>query len=255
MITKISKKDIDTHSVPVKHKVSSPIITNPDYRNVVVNKPWGYEYLLFENKHVAIWVLFLKQGGKTSMHCHPKKMTSLLVLEGVVKTSSLGDHYDLQTLEGIVIDNGVFHSTSTDFKTGAFVMEIETPPEKSDLVRLNDQYGRENKGYEGEHSMSRDLEKYDYHSLHDEIEMERKIVEKIIKKSKIALHTQEDWDNLNKETKDKKFCMMSFLDRDLVDHQGNIVLRVGEICEGDWFFKKQSIIKPLSGLFTVLTVY
>ena len=85
--------------------------------------------------------------------------------------------------------------------------------------------------------------------------LERKIVEKIIKKSKIALHTKEDWANLNKETKDKKFCMMSFLDRDLVDHQGNIVLRVGEICEGDWFFKKQSIIKPLSGLFTVLTVY
>ena len=34
---------------------------NEDYSNIVVRKPWGYEYLIFCNDIVAIWILFLKE--------------------------------------------------------------------------------------------------------------------------------------------------------------------------------------------------
>ena len=30
-----------------------------DYSNVIVTKPWGYEYLVFENEFVAIWMLHI----------------------------------------------------------------------------------------------------------------------------------------------------------------------------------------------------
>lgn len=238
-----------TRTVPVAPEIKK------DYKNMVVNKPWGYEYLLFENDQVAIWVLFLKQGAKTSMHCHPKKKTSLLVLEGEAKTSSLSTQFALKAFDGVVIDRGVFHSTATDFETGAFVMEIETPPEKSDLVRLKDEYGRENKGYEGESNISRDLEKYDHHNFDHNIAMERKIVEKVIKQSKIVLHTNEDWENLYKEIKAKKSCIISFLDVSLKNADKRIALDVGEICQGDWFLDRHSELRPSADTFTVLTVY
>jgi len=43
------------------------------YYNAIVKKPWGYEYLAFENEHVAIWILHIIRKRKTSMHCHPRK--------------------------------------------------------------------------------------------------------------------------------------------------------------------------------------
>ena len=47
-----------------------------------------------------------------------------------------------------MIRKGLFHSTKATDEKGAFVFEIETPVDKQDLVRLNDQYGREAKPYE-----------------------------------------------------------------------------------------------------------
>ena len=49
-----------------------------DYSKVIVKKPWGYEYLVFENEFVAIWMLHIVRKRKTSMHCHPQKRTSLI---------------------------------------------------------------------------------------------------------------------------------------------------------------------------------
>ena len=40
-------------------------------------------------------------------------------------------------------------------------MEVETPPIKTDLVRLYDEYGRESKGYEQQNRMSFDFKKYE----------------------------------------------------------------------------------------------
>ncbi len=256
MIQKIFPTKTDAVSLSTKNRDGSVAASQFDYKNIIVNKPWGYEYLMFENKHVAIWILFLKQGAKTSMHCHPKKKTSLLVLEGEVKTSSLEAEYLLKTLGGVIIDKETFHSTSTDFAPGSFVMEIETPPEKGDLVRLNDEYGRENKGYEGAGNMSKNLEEYEHHSFHDKsIEKERKIIEKVIKKSRVVLHQEEDWGRFYQEIKTKKEFVISFLDTSLHNKSGEIVVGVGEVCDGSWFLEEYQELLPGMETFTALTVY
>jgi len=136
-----------------------------DYSKVVVKKPWGYEYLIFSNEVVAVWILFIRAGSQTSMHCHPQKKTSLVVLEGRVNLSSLFQSLDRSVGEGVLIDKGVFHRTATPFGSGAFVMEIESPVNKRDLVRLKDRYGREGQGYESEDQHSFDLQNYNYLSL------------------------------------------------------------------------------------------
>ena len=119
-----------------------------DYKKVVVKKPWGYEYLIFQSKHSAIWILYIKPNHQTSMHCHPHKKTSLIVLEGKVECSSLTESISMNLGQGLIIDKGSFHRTKAISKNGCFVMEIETPVNKLDLVRLKDSYKRVGKGYE-----------------------------------------------------------------------------------------------------------
>ena len=55
---------------------------NFNFENIVVNKPWGYEYLFYSSKEISIWILKILKNQKTSMHCHPNKKTSLILLEG-----------------------------------------------------------------------------------------------------------------------------------------------------------------------------
>jgi quercetin dioxygenase-like cupin family protein len=119
-----------------------------DYNTNIVKKPWGYEYLVYENKDVALWFLYIAPGQSTSMHCHPKKTTGLVLLDGEVEISFLADKRQLKSLDKVMIRRGLFHSTKATSENGAFVFEIETPVDKQDLVRLNDLYGRESKPYE-----------------------------------------------------------------------------------------------------------
>jgi len=123
-----------------------------EYKNVIVNKPWGYEYLAYENKHVGLWFLHINQEHQTSFHCHPKKDTGLIVLDGIVDVSFFNNINRLVSGRKIMIRKGLFHSTKALSKNGANIFEIETPKIKHDLVRLEDKYGRETKPYEGKSS-------------------------------------------------------------------------------------------------------
>ena len=131
--------------------------SNLDYSNSIVKKPWGYEYLVFENENVAIWMLHIARTQKTSMHSHPNKTTALILLGGErAEISSLDKKIVLKESDCLMIDKSAFHSTEaiSDIATkpmsenGIWVMEIETPVDKSDLVRLKDSYGRTGTAYE-----------------------------------------------------------------------------------------------------------
>ena len=141
---------------------SSDFANNFDYRNNVVNKPWGYEYLWFQNEKVAIWFLRVTKGQATSLHCHAKKRTSLIVLDGEVQCTTIDDKYRMKTLEAVVLEPCVFHSSMATAEEGAFIMEIETPPMKGDLVRMHDAYGRQNSGYEKTNEYSTDFSQYEF---------------------------------------------------------------------------------------------
>jgi|SaaInlV_200m_DNA_6_1039755.scaffolds.fasta_scaffold01111_2 acetolactate synthase-1/2/3 large subunit len=135
---------------------------NLDYNDSIVKKPWGYEYLVFENENVAIWMLHISRIQKTSMHSHPNKTTALILLGGdKAKISSIDKKYILKESDCLMIGKSAFHQTEavSDIsnipmsQNGIWVMEIESPVDKSDLVRLKDNYGRVGNAYEGESNM------------------------------------------------------------------------------------------------------
>jgi mannose-6-phosphate isomerase-like protein (cupin superfamily) len=131
-----------------------------DFSRVVVNKPWGYEYLWFQNSSVAVWMLHIAEGHSTSMHCHARKRTSLIVLQGEVECSTFENRYVLGAGGAVVLEPCVFHATRS--KTPSFVLEVETPPLKGDLLRYRDDFGRAGRGYEAAKQYSTDFSQYNY---------------------------------------------------------------------------------------------
>jgi acetolactate synthase I/II/III large subunit len=136
-----------------------------DYSKVVVKKPWGYEYLIFQNAEVAVWILYVKAGASTSMHCHLRKKTSITILSGKALCCTLTQSTPRLAGEGMLIGEGVFHQTRADSPEGVFLMEIESPVNKRDLVRFKDAYGREGQGYESTDHMTVNLSNYNYISF------------------------------------------------------------------------------------------
>ena len=152
MIKRLNPVTLDKSYLAVRPYRVAPI--SADFFKLVVNKPWGNEYLMYSSPSVEIWNLFIGHGKATSMHCHPNKKTALVVLDGKALFSSLNESMELSPMCAIIIEPGVFHSTQAISAGGVKVLEFETPPMKHDLIRLEDKYGRVNEGYEGLEKMT-----------------------------------------------------------------------------------------------------
>ncbi len=134
----------------------------------VVNKPWGYEYLMFKNHDIEIWFLYLKKGFSTSLHCHPQKKTGLLLLTGEARCTTFTGTHTLREKDGLIFEKGVFHKTEALSENGIFLIEVETPPKKSDIFRLADDYHREKKGYTDKKNVTNKIYNYHYLYIKDE---------------------------------------------------------------------------------------
>lgn len=122
----------------------------------VVSKPWGYEYIAYHNEDVALKVLHIAKEERTSLHCHPNKSTGLVLLSGTAEINFIADSKILKSPAKQMIRRGLFHQTRAISDNGCIMFEIETPVDKDDLVRLKDNYGRQNRGYEGsQHELPR----------------------------------------------------------------------------------------------------
>lgn len=155
---RVSKEDEDfLATASVGSCGTGPDTAHSDYSAVVIEKPWGHEYSLIRNDFTDAWFLVIKHGERTSMHCHPTKKTSIVLVGGKCEVTTFSGKTILTAGDGIVLEKGVFHSTKALSPSGAFLLETETPVNKKDLVRLNDAYGRVGQSYEsGKHMRPRD---------------------------------------------------------------------------------------------------
>ena len=116
--------------------------------NGFIEKPWGYEYRVYCDSIFDVWRLHISKNQSTSMHCHILKDTVLICLHGDGETRFLdGTHQALKSGDSIYIAKGVFHQTISG-KSGIELIEVENPRNKFDLLRLKDNYGRQNMAYE-----------------------------------------------------------------------------------------------------------
>jgi mannose-6-phosphate isomerase-like protein (cupin superfamily) len=118
------------------------------YLDDLIRKPWGCEFRVYDDALIDVWMLKLRAGTRTSMHCHARKDTFLLCVsgQGAVVTGS-ARHIPVHPGSVLQIEQGASHCSHA--LTGMTLIEIETPRDKFDLVRLEDDHGRRRTGYEG----------------------------------------------------------------------------------------------------------
>ncbi len=153
MIESIKNSEVDNEKLSQLLIPKNTSLEKIDFSKVVVKKPWGHEYLLYDDGNAAAWILYLNKGASTSMHCHLYKKTALVVLKGEAISTTLSEGFILKESDGLVLDKKVFHSTQSISEEGTILLELETPSKKTDVVRLIDLYGRETAGYESESEM------------------------------------------------------------------------------------------------------
>ena len=136
-----------------------------------------------------------------------------------------------------MIARGLFHSIKALSKNGLLALEFETPVNKNDLVRFKDDYGRQQKSYEGKKFTKNIGSKF---IKFKKPKLGLKQTYKI-NKVKISLEVHK---NFKKLTKNKMSTIFGILDGAIVDRNGRSVLSYGDII-------KTNDLKTLSEVFKI----
>lgn len=127
-------------------KVSKKDVVN--IKNNIVAKPWGFEYLCGKNKYFEVWELYINPLSATSLHCHPEKDTLNIVVAGKASLETINKTEKLISGSAKLLKASTIHKTINKSKKNILrIIEIESPPNKNNLIRINDDYGRESLGY------------------------------------------------------------------------------------------------------------
>jgi mannose-6-phosphate isomerase-like protein (cupin superfamily) len=125
--------------------------------NEVIPKPWGMEYRIYVDDFIDVWNLKINEGESTSMHVHPRKLTYLMCLAGQGVTDTLAGQVPVGAGTILRIAGGAFHSSKSIGPGPLWLVEVEAPRNKFDLIRLRDNYDRQGTGYEQDHTEVPDL--------------------------------------------------------------------------------------------------
>ncbi len=113
-----------------------------------VIKPWGHEYRLDLNNNLCITFLIINSSSRTSLHCHPEKLTSLVCINGKGRINFLNNSINFEKMNSFIVRTGLFHQIENISKEKLLVLEFENPNDKDDLIRFSDDFGRQNQPYE-----------------------------------------------------------------------------------------------------------
>jgi mannose-6-phosphate isomerase len=108
-----------------------------------VEKPWGYELIYAHTERYAGKILFIRQGERLSLQYHRQKDETIFVLDGrLLLEIEIDGEMTLRRLEpgdAQHIATGSRHRMIGE--TDCRVAEVSSP-ELSDVVRIEDAYGR-----------------------------------------------------------------------------------------------------------------
>jgi len=128
-----------------------PVSRDLSYLDRLIRKPWGSEFRVYDDDFTDVWSLHIRPLHRTSLHCHPHKHTALLCLEGIGTLSTCnGVAYALEPGMVLHIERGAYHRSSAGSTTSLRLVEVETPNDKFDLLRLEDDYRCPGTPYEDE---------------------------------------------------------------------------------------------------------
>ncbi|MBN0043417.1 hypothetical protein JS756_04740 [Streptomyces actuosus] len=138
-------------------RIANESLDDDDHLNEIIPKPWGLEYRIYVDDFIDVWNLRIDEGESTSMHVHPRKLTYLLCLAGQGVTSTLTGDVPVGAGSLLRIGGGAFHASRSIGPGPLWLVEVEAPRNKFDLIRLRDNYDRQGTAYEQDHAAAPEL--------------------------------------------------------------------------------------------------
>jgi quercetin dioxygenase-like cupin family protein len=114
----------------------------------IVQKPWGYELWFAYTDKYAGKLIILKKGHKSSLQYHKVKHETLYLDSGLLKLTMENENHNLimhefHQGEAVVVPPNTKHRMEAI--EDSRIIEVSTP-ELDDVVRVEDAYGRTQKG-------------------------------------------------------------------------------------------------------------
>ena len=106
----------------------------------IVDKPWGRELWLAHTDKYAGKILEVNKGAQLSIQYHEKKMESMYILSGKMLITNGKNETVMNEGDCVKIEPGQVHRIKA--LEDVRVIEVSSP-ELDDVVRLEDDYGRE----------------------------------------------------------------------------------------------------------------
>lgn len=106
----------------------------------VIEKPWGKEEILFINDKYMVKRLHMNKGKRCSLQYHEHKTETVYVLSGMLLVTTGDKTRSMRPGDFCTIMPGVVHRM--EGWEGTVYLESSTP-ELDDVVRVEDDYGRE----------------------------------------------------------------------------------------------------------------
>ena len=199
---------------------------NNIFDSKVVNKPWGYEYVIFKiKKKIGITFLNINPKKETSLHAHSAKKTAFIILNGDAHVQ-IGlykkNTFKTKTLSRQVFRKGLFHKLSNRSNKPIQALEFETPYDKLDLIRIKDKYGRKKKPYENREKM------YEKNGNFIEFNKPKKNHQNVYFFSNTAIILRYISTHKNLNLKDKN-SSVALLEGKVLDNKNRSVIGVGEV--------------------------
>ena len=102
-----------------------------------VEKKWGKEVWIINNKYYCGKFLYIHRGGQSSYHYHKKKMETFVCTDGSAKMIIDDKEFVLDRFsEPITIKPKTPHSFRSGL--GAVLVEVSTHHDEKDVVRLTE---------------------------------------------------------------------------------------------------------------------
>lgn len=147
----ISKKklEIKPHFSDIRslEHVNNKVVKDNTYHFVSMMKPWGSEHFCFKDNNFDIWELFINPSNSTSSHLHINKDVFVVVIEGSVNLYTTSKNEVLTVGDFRIIKKKALHQFANTSKNVVRLLEIESPPNRNDLIRVKDDYGRDGLPY------------------------------------------------------------------------------------------------------------
>lgn len=113
--------------------------------SIIIDKPWGRETWLVQNKDYVIKRIFMKKGHQCSLQYHNEKKETIFLVSGVMRYHYGNSEEELYNCildkkgDSVIVNAKTVHCMEAieDIE----YIEISTP-QVNDLVRVKDNYGR-----------------------------------------------------------------------------------------------------------------